>query len=140
MAHTYTMNITHYTCTSLPSGLDAFGTWWLSIGFASANHGDEDVLHVALGVDDEDDGASSCAGLYLERTDQSQGGYGLVERIEWSGKTLRMWLSAEGVDVLGFDAQPLCFALACPPEELAAARTVLTAMQFDGAPVNIAAA
>ena len=133
------MSIVHFTCTSLPSGLDQFSTWWLSIGFASAAYGDEDVLHVALGVDDEDDEASGCAGLYLERTDQAQGGHGLVERIELTGETLRVQLSGEGVEVLEFDAQHLYFTLACPPEELATARAVLTEMQLAGAPVTLVA-
>lgn len=134
------MSIVHFTCTSLPSGLDQFSTWWLSIGFASAAYGDEDVLHVALGVDDEDDAASGCAGLYLERTDQAQGGYGLTARIELTGETLCVWLSSEGAEVLEFDAQCLCFTLDCPPDELAAARKVLMEMQADGAPVVIVAA
>ena len=134
------MDIAHFTCTSLPSGLDQFGTWWLSIGFASAAYGDEDVLHVALGVDDEDDATSCCAGLYLERTDQAQGGYGLAARIELTGETLCVWLSNEGAEVLEFGAQCLCFILVCPPDELAAARKVLMEMQADGAPVVIVAA
>ena len=84
--------------------------------------------------------ASGCAGLYLERTDQAQGGYGLTARIELTGETLCVWLSSEGAEVLEFDAQCLCFTLDCPPDELAAARKVLMEMQADGAPVVIVAA
>lgn len=75
---------------------------WVTLGFVSEDN-DLDVLHIvcACEVDQQDrDGAMDA--IYLERDDQSRGGYDGAERILAGERSIEVRLNAAGLEQLEF--------------------------------------
>lgn len=77
---------------------------WVSLGFASAGQ-PADVLHIVCArTPDAQDRALGMAEIYLERDDQSRGGYAGADRILAGADAVAVELNAAGRERLAFDA------------------------------------
>ncbi|WP_242108923.1 Imm10 family immunity protein [Luteimonas aquatica] len=76
---------------------------WVTLRFAS-DGSEDDVIHVVCGLDvDEQDAALGMDRLYLERDDQSRGGYGGADAVEVAATSVRIHLNERGLRTLEFD-------------------------------------
>lgn len=93
---TYRIEETH-------SGEEADAYLWVTLGFAS-EHNALDTLHIVCACEVEpQDRAGGMAAIYLERDDQSRGGYGGAERIVIGEGSIEVVLNAAGLGQLEFD-------------------------------------
>jgi len=114
-----------YLCESLQSGTTDWYIW-VSIGFTSNKYGNNDVLHIVCGFHDDEE--EPVEGIWLERTDQSEGGSGLAESIELFADRIRIVLTEEGLTTLAFAEKTLEFRFAQDQAGAADMRTSLVAM------------
>lgn len=92
-----------YPIEEIHSGEDD-GCLWVSLGFASPD-APLDVLHIVCALrPDAQDRALGMAAIYLERDDQSRGGYAGADRIHAGEDAVTVELNAAGRDCLEFDA------------------------------------
>ena len=97
---------------------------FILVGFTD-NH--RQALHFQRAYElDEQDEALGMAGVYIERNDQSQSGYGGIERVELSRDRVRVLLEERMAAVL--DADELEIALSLPSDAFARLREGLRAV------------
>ena len=118
-----------YPIEEVHSGEDD-GSLWVSLGFASQDN-PLDVLHIVCTLQpDAQDRALGMAALYLERDDQSRGGYAGADRILAGADAVTVELNAAGRERLEFDAPlRLTWAATLPGRE--AALSILARMGGD---------
>lgn len=92
-----------YPIEEIHSGEDD-GCLWVSLGFASEDR-PLDVLHIVCALrPDAQDRALGMAAIYLERDDQSRGGYAGADRIHAGEQAVALALNDDGRRSLEFDA------------------------------------
>jgi hypothetical protein len=77
---------------------------WVTLRFRSQDSGD-DVVHVVCALEaDEQDARLGMDRLYLERDDQSRGGYGGADAVRVTASGVDILLNRDGLDRLQFAA------------------------------------
>jgi len=114
-----------YRIEEAQSGEEADEYLWVSLGFASVEN-PLDVLHIvcacAIEPQDRDGGMDA---IYLERDDQSRGGYGGAQRIAVGERSIDVVFNAAGLRDLEFgDSVSLQW-----PEQLAGKAEALRILQ-----------
>lgn len=95
-----------FSCHSMKSGVTDWEIW-ASLGFSSEKYGESDVLHIVCGFHDGEE--EPIEGIWLERTDQSQGGSGLARSVSLFADRIRIELTDSGRKTLGFDGSVVEF-------------------------------
>ncbi|MGO1071903.1 hypothetical protein [Lysobacter sp. CA199] len=86
---------------------------WVTLGFVSEEN-DLDVLHIVCACQvGPQDRAGAMDRIYLERDDQSRGGYGGAERIVAGENSVEVLFNAAGLDQLEFGGS---LSLQWPPD------------------------
>jgi hypothetical protein len=125
-----------YLCDSIKSGTTDWEIW-VSIGFISNQYGSKDVLHIVCGFHDEDEPVE---GIWLERTDQSQGGNELAESIKLLSDRICVTLTTEGLTTLAFKEKTVEFKFSKDQEGVNEMKEALAEMagEPNGAQVHVA--